>query len=197
MTLETLMQMRRSRYELSNRLPISEKQLTEMISNCILQAPSAFNMQSARVSLLLGEAHLQLWQMTEEILRALVPADKFQPTQEKLQSFAAAYGTILYWEHQPTIEQMQQRFAVYADNFPLWAQQANGMLQFAIWTALAEAGVGASLQHYNPLIDERVREKFNISSDWQLVAQMPFGQATAPAAEKTFLPIEERLLIKR
>ena len=197
MTLETLMQMRRSRYELSNRLPISEKQLTEMISNCILQAPSAFNMQSARVSLLLGEAHLQLWQMTEEILRALVPADKFQPTQEKLQSFAAAYGTILYWEHQPTIEQMQQRFAVYADNFPLWAQQANGMLQFAIWTVLAEAGVGASLQHYNPLIDERVREKFNISSDWQLVAQMPFGQATAPAAEKTFLPIEERLLIKR
>lgn len=27
------------------------------------------------------------------------------------------------------------------DNFPVWAEQANGMLQFAIWSLLAEQGL--------------------------------------------------------
>ena len=36
---------------------------------------------------------------------------------------------------------------------------AAGMLQLAVWTALAEKGLGASLQHYNPLIDDGGRRR--------------------------------------
>lgn len=32
----------------------------------------------------------------------------------------------------------------------------HGMAEYATWLALTEAGLGASLQHYNPLIDEAV-----------------------------------------
>ena len=28
--------------------------------------------------------------------------------------------------------------------------------QFAVWNVLAEQGIGASLQHYNPIIDEKL-----------------------------------------
>ncbi|WP_113860204.1 nitroreductase family protein [Bifidobacterium aemilianum] len=63
----------------------------------------------------------------------------------------------------------------YAENFPIWAQQANGMLQLSVWTALSEEGLGASIQHYNPLIDAEVRETFSIPESWQLLAEMPFG----------------------
>ena len=42
----------------------------------------------------------------------------------------------------------------YADNFANWAVQTNAMHQYAIWTALSSKGIGASLQHYNPLVDQ-------------------------------------------
>ena len=35
--------------------------------------------------------------------------------------------------------------------------------------------IGASLQHYNPLIDNEVREHWGLPGQWQLIAQMPFG----------------------
>ena len=40
---------------------------------------------------------------------------------------------------------------------------------------LRELNVGASLQHYNPVIDARVKEIFDIPENFKLVAQMPFG----------------------
>ena len=39
---------------------------------------------------------------------------------------------------------------------------------------LEDAGMGASLQHYNPLSDDEVRKAWNLPGDWKLVAQMPF-----------------------
>lgn len=30
------------------------------------------------------------------------------------------------------------------------------MIQFAVWTALETEGLGASLQHYNPIIAQRL-----------------------------------------
>jgi len=69
------------------------------------------------------------------------------------------------------------------------------MLQLVIWTALAEAGVGASLQHYNPLIDKRVKEQWSLPESWQLVAQMPFGGIAGPPGEKEYLPVNERIYV--
>lgn len=64
-----------------------------------------------------------------------------------------------------------------------------------IWLALSEQNIGASLQHYNPLIDNEVKMAFDLPEHWQLLAQMPFGSIELPADEKSFLPIEERLKI--
>lgn len=50
-----------------------------------------------------------------------------------------------------------------------------GMLQLSIWTGLRELNIGASLQHYNPVIDSMVKEMFNVDDKWILNAQMPFG----------------------
>lgn len=197
MPFTDIIKLRRSRYELTGRLPISEEKLTEIIGQCVLYTPSAFNSQPARVVLLLGGKHKQLWKLTEDCLREIVPADKFAPTEKKLASFASACGTLLYYNDKDTVRQLQEQFPTYKDNFPIWAQQANGMLQFAVWTALAEAGIGASLQHYNPVIDARVAKEFSVPANWQLVAQMPFGTPEGVPADKTFLPLDQRFYIKK
>ena len=51
-------------------------------------------------------------------------------------------------------ESLQEQFALYADRFPVWAQQTSAMHQYAMWTELRTLNVGANLQHYNPLVDE-------------------------------------------
>ena len=186
---------RRSNYTLTGQSPISAAQIEQIVRECVKQAPSAFNSQSARVAVLFGKEHRALWQLTEDALRDVVPADKFVPTQEKIASFAKAFGTILYFEEWKSVEDLQAKFPAYKDNFPLWAYQSNGMLEFMVWTALAEAGVGASLQHYNPLIDARVQATFHTPSSWKLIAQMPFGQPSEPPQPKDFLPLDERVKV--
>jgi len=187
---------RRSCYALSAKSTLSDQELKDLLERAVKYAPSSFNSQSTRAVLLFGEGHHALWHIVRESLRAIVPADKFAPTDEKVSSFEAGYGTILYFEDWTDVENLQAQFPAYKDNFPLWAYQANAMAEFIVWTALAEAGMGASLQHYNPLIDEQVKKYFNLPDSWKLIAQMPFGVATADAGEKTFLPIDGRVLIK-
>ena len=93
------------------------------------------------------------------------------------------------------VEDLQSRFPLYRDNFPRWSEQASGMLQYVVWTSLAEQNIGASLQHYNPLIDEKVREEWRLPQSWRLRAQMPFGSIEASAGEKTYLPMDMRLKV--
>ncbi|MDH6426871.1 MULTISPECIES: nitroreductase family protein [unclassified Paenibacillus] len=186
---------RRSIYALSKESPISDAQIVEIVEQAVLHSPTSFNSQSSRAVVLLGEQHDKLWDITTETLRKIVPAEQFEGTAQKLASFKAGYGSVLFFEDQTVVKSLQENFALYAENFPIWANQSSGILQFVVWTALSEAGVGASLQHYNPLIDDEVKEAWGIPQEWKLIAQLPFGKTVTPAGEKQFQPIEDRVKV--
>jgi len=187
------MQERRSVYGISKEKVASDERIQEIIETAVKHTPSAFNSQSARVLILLGEHQNKLWDITKENLKKIVPVDKFSPTEEKINSFQNGYGTVLFFEDQSIIEQLQNSYALYKDNFPIWSQQSSGMLQFVIWTALEAEGFGASLQHYSPLIDTDVSKQWAVPTTWKLIAQLPFGKTTVKPSEKEFKPIEERV----
>jgi predicted oxidoreductase (fatty acid repression mutant protein) len=75
----------------------------------------------------------------------------------------------MYYTDMDVVHRFENDFALYADNFADWAEQAQGNAQFAVWTSLAENGIGANLQHYNPLIDDEVKEAFGIPDSWNCV----------------------------
>ena len=185
---------RRSIYGIGKERVISDEKLQELVEYAVKHTPSAFNSQSARVVVLLDDNHNKLWnEITKETLRAIVPADQFEATEGRMNGFAGGYGTVLFFEDQDVIKGLQEKLPTFADNFPKWSQHSSGMLQFVIWTALEKEGLGASLQHYNPLIDELVKEEWKLPESWELIAQMPFGNPTAPPGEKEFQPVEERV----
>lgn len=190
-----LIENRRSYYEIDKSSPISDKEIQDIIEHSIKYVPSSFNSQSARVVLLLGENHDKLWEIVRETLRKIVPADAFASTDAKIDSFKNGYGTVLFFEDEEVVESLQKQFELYKDNFPVWSLQSSGMLQYTIWVALEGAGLGASLQHYNPLIDDEVKEKWNLPKKWKLLAQMPFGTPKGKPGEKEFAPIESRFKI--
>ena len=186
---------RRSIYTITNTSPIPKNKIVALIEMLIEDVPSAFNCQSPRLVVLFGQANQNFWDIVMKTLRERVPADKFGPTETKINCFAAGYGTILYFDDESVTEAFANDFPSYAANFKTWADQANGMLQFAIWTALEEEGLGANLQHYNPIIDDEVKEVFNIPDHYRLIAQMPFGARTAEPDEKEVISGSERMRV--
>ena len=193
--LQQAAEQRRSVYALTRNLPISQEEVAGIVEHAVKHTPSSFNSQSTRAVVLFGTEHERLWEIARAELAKVVPADKFQPTAEKLDMFKAAAGSILFFEDQQTVQKLQTEYPPYAANFPVWADQAGAMVQYAVWTALAAAGVGANLQHYNPLIDAETAAAWHLPTQWQLRAQMVFGGIGTEAGEKTFLPLEERVKV--
>ena len=178
-----LYQNRRSVYALGKNLPISEQEALEIIDNAVKYSPSAFNSQTAHAVVLLGENHQKLWDITFGELEKFLPTEEAKAaTKGKIDSFTAAYGTILFFEDHDVVKGLQEQFPSYADNFPIWSEQSTGIASFAVWNALAEAGVGANIQHYNPVIDEKVAAEWDIPANLVLRAQMPFGEKLQEAA---------------
>ena len=178
---------RRTQYALGKNLPISETEVEKLVQEAVRLAPSSFNSQTSRAVILFGAASEKLWNITRETLRAIVPAESFASTDAKMDSFAAGAGTVLFFEDQQAVADLQQQFPLYADNFPIFSEQSGGMAQLAVWTVLADAGIGASLQHYNPLIDAEVAKTWELPESWKLRAQLPFGSNEQPFGEKTYI----------
>lgn len=196
-TMREALQQRRSFYAIDGSSSLSEAQLQEMLDFALMKVPSAFNSQSTRLVLLLGEQHAKFWNIVMETLRKMVPAERFASTETKIRAFAAGHGTILFYEDQKVVEGLQAAFPAYADRFPTWSEHTSAMHQLTLWTLLEEAGMGASLQHYNPIIDEQVRETWSLDAKWKLIAQMPFGGIVEHPAPKEMSPAESRRKVFR
>ncbi len=186
---------RRTQYALGRNLPLPKEKVAELIREAIKHTPSSFNSQTSRAVILFGAEGERLWNIAKETLRKVVPADAFAQTEAKLDGFAAGAGTVLFYEDQDVVKGLQEKFALYADNFPVWSEQSSGMAQHSVWVALADAGIGASLQHYNPLIDAEVARTWHVPSSWKLRAQMPFGSNEKPFGEKTFMDDDSRFKV--
>ncbi len=196
MELYEAMKHRRTRYALNGESPISDERIQEILGDCLRYTPSAFHSETARIVALFGDNHAKLWDIVMQTLRGIVPADKFAPTEAKINGFAAGHATLLFFEDQTTVEGLQKQFPNFADNFPLWSLQASGMVQYSVWTALSSEGLGVNIQHYNPLIDEEVAKTFDVPASWKLLTQMVVGTPVAEPDALEYKPIEERLVIK-
>lgn len=192
----SVMKARRSIYGISKETTIPNEKIVNFVKDAVLNVPSAFNCQSGKVIVLFGKHHDMLWDFIMEALKKIVSAENFSSTEEKINSFKAGYGTILYFDDTDITNALVEKYSLYKDNFPIWAQQANGMLQFVIWSLLEQEGLGASLQHYNPIADDQIKSQWGVPKSWKLIAQMPFGKPISNVLkEKEFAPIDTRLKV--
>lgn len=181
---------RRSIRVLERSETITKKKIEDML-RLALYAPNAFNMQSSRMIVLLGREHEKFWDMTKDILRGVTPPDAFARTEKKMDGFRGGNGTVLFFENMQTVQKYQQDFVLYADKFGQFSQHNNAILQYAVWLVFEEENIAASLQHYNPLVDEAVRNEWNVPEEWELIAQMPFGKAAERPEKRDFEPFDD------
>lgn len=191
----TAIKNRRSLYSLSRESTLPDERIEEILKETLLNAPSAMNSQSTRIVLLLGKNHNRFWDMLLDVMRGMLSKERFPSTESKLNGFKNSYGTILFFEDQKVVEGLEKKYPRYAANFPKWSQQTAAIHEFIVWTALEEEGMGASLQHYNELIQSAVLKEWNLPESWLLNAQMPFGKPVDGPGEKQREPLEYRLKV--
>lgn len=174
---------------------LDENYIRKILSTC-MYAPSPFNMQSARTVVLIGKSHDDFWNIVKDTLREIVPQEKFSSTENKLNGFMGGNGTLLFFNDDAIVNSFKDKFKLYADMFEIWAEHAAAILQYACWLRFYDDRIGASLQHYNPIIDNKVKERFEIDDSWRLIAQMPFGAPNEKPGEKELLPFDDQFIFK-
>ncbi|ALH96030.1 nitroreductase family protein [Acinetobacter equi] len=191
-----LITQRRTIYSIGKNVEQSSEYLTDLIQNAIKQSPSSFNSQSSRAVILLNAESEKFWNIVKEKLKSYAKDEESAAkTSAKMDSFAAGVGTVLFFEDLDVVKGLQEQFPSYAENFPIWAEHSTAIAQFATWTALHTEGLGASLQHYNPIVDEEVHAQWNIPMNWKLRAQLVFGSVEGEARAKDYINDEDRFKI--
>lgn len=187
---------RRTIYALGKNVTLSNDELETIIKSAVKNAPTAFNNQTTRAVILFNDKHDRAWDITfDNLSKVVTDEEALAGTKAKIDSFKAGYATVLFFTDTDVVKQFEELAPLYADNFYDWSEQGMGIANYATWLALTEAGLGASLQHYNPLIDADIAAEFDIPANWRLRAQMVFGSIEAPAGDKEFVADEDRFKV--
>ncbi len=175
---------------------VSFDDVVETVRRIAPAVPSSYNSQTCRLIVLGGDDHGAFWSIVADVLRAKVEDDeRFARTEAKLKGFSDAAGTILFYEDDAGTEALIEKHPSYKDAFPVWAEHGDAMMQYAVWTGLYDMGLAANIQHYNPIIDDRVREAFGVPEGLRLVCQMVFGRPTGDRPVKKRLSGEDMVSV--
>lgn len=178
MEYKELVEYRRSVYNLGKNIKVSDNKIEEMIKKVLYYAPSYYNAQGTKIILLTKEKHDFFWNtlVGEALKQKVNDESKFHRIEKKMEKFSKAYGTILFFEDMNLKEDLREKFPEYKEQFEVWPVESNAMIQIMTWLGLRDLGFGASIQHYNPLIDDHVRILYEVDPKMKLMAEMPFGE---------------------
>lgn len=197
MEFHELLLKRRSVYSLSDEVTIDEKTLKDGLALAIQNAPTAFDSRATHIIIALGENHHFVWDTTMKTLKEIVPEKKFPATKAKLETFRKSYGTILVYKDLIAIEELKASFPTFAGRQDDWGEQNIGILVYALWLELANLGLGASIQHYDPLIDKGLEERFKTPASWKLETEIVFGKTLMEPMKKEYDELDSRLKIAK
>ena len=179
---------RRSYYNLSEDVDLTNEEIKYLVEDVMNITPSHMNAETTRIVLLFDDKSKDFWTRVNETFDNSIKEEKFH-------GFYHAKGTALIFIDMNEIWDQEINMPDYSDYFETWGHHSAAMLQLNLWQALRDEGIGASNQHYNPVIDEWVKEDYDLPDHWELVAQMPFGKIEEEPDPKDKKPIEEKLKV--
>ena len=179
---------RRSYYNLSEDVDLTNEEIKYLVEDVMNITPSHMNAETTRIVLLFDDKSKDFWTRVNETFDNSIKEEKFH-------GFYHAKGTALIFIDMNEIWDQEINMPDYSDYFETWGHHSAAMLQLNLWQALRDEGIGASNQHYNPVIDEWVKEDYDLPEYWELVAQMPFGKIEEEPDPKEKKAIEEKLKV--
>lgn len=179
-----LVKKRRTIYALGNKSKHGKKDIENRIREVVKQVPTAFNSQTTRVVILFDEANVKFWDHIYDVQKDVLQGEIWEMMSGVIKGARNAIGTVLFFEDREAVKTMPTS----EDRQETYKQHNNANAQYAVWLALAEMDLGASLQHFNvgyeKGFDKGTRELFNLPESYEMIAQMPFGSIEQAPGEK-------------
>ena len=133
-----LIKVRRSTYTLSPETTLPVADIKTILETTLEQAPSTFGSYTTRLVLVVEKEHQKLWEIITEVIKSITPPDKFEGhTKQRLDGFANAYGTVLFFEDPENTKKLQEMYTFAKDKFPVWAQHTSAIHQVSSSNNLA------------------------------------------------------------
>lgn len=194
-TFVDLVEKRRSIYALGTDSEYSKKDIEKRIREVVKQVPSAFNSQTTRVVVLFDEANNKFWDHIYNVQKDILDGGMQDWMSGVVTGAKNGIGTVLFFEDLDAAKKMPTEGA----RTEAYKQNNNANAQYAVWLALAEMDLGASLQHFNvgyeQGFDKATREMFNLPETYEMIAQMPFGSIEQEAGEKEHIDTDVQVKV--
>lgn len=183
-TFVDLVEKRRSIYALGTDSQYSKKEIADRIREVVKQVPTAFNSQTTRVVVLFDEANNRFWDHIYDVQKGVLEGETWDMMSGIMTGAKNGIGTVLFFEDKDAVNEMPAK----GIRQEAYKQNNNANAQYAVWLALAEMDLGASLQHFNvgyeQGFDKGTKEMFNLPESYEMLAQMPFGSVEQAVGEK-------------
>lgn len=194
-TFVELVEKRRSIYALGTDSKYSKKEITDRIREVVKQVPSAFNSQTTRVVVLFDEANTKFWNHIYDVQKDVLKGEIWDMMSGIMTGAKDGIGTVLFFEDMDAVKEMPAQGV----REEAYKQNNNANAQYAVWLALAEMDLGASLQHFNvgyeQGFDKVTKEMFNLPESYEMLAQMPFGSVEQQAGEKEHIDVDVQVKV--
>ena len=193
--LTELVKSRRSQYVIGKNTDLTNEEIVERITEIVRDVPSASNSQTTRLAFVFGEKNDELWSHILDVQKNVLPADMLEMMTGVMEGAKNGVGTILFFEDLDAVEEMPTS----PSRVEIYKQNNNANVQYAVWLALTEMGLGGSLQHmnvgYEQGFDRSVKELLGLPERWEMQAQMPFGSIEGENGEKDYISDNERVVV--
>lgn len=187
-----LIKKRRSVYEVGKDTDLSPEEIHEYIQEVVKEVPTAFNSQSTRVVIVTGAANEAVWDEIHRAQKEALDKDMYDFMAPRFENSKKALGTVLFFEDQEEVQKMPTN-EVRAN---LYKEQNSAFAQYAVWLALTDLDLYATLQHFNigykENYDKSIREMLNLPDSFELNAEMPFGSKASEANKKAYMDVDEQ-----
>ena len=174
---------------LGKKVHFSQNYLSALILEAIKSCPSIQGLNALRCIIVYNTSHQKFWNLVEQQQRQHIPQHLFDATTHKIKGYKDAFGTILFFEDQTALQQLAKKFPLQAEYHEFWSTQSLGMSALAVWSTLADIGLGVNYLQYTGL-DQRLDQELSVPLDWTLKSQLVFGSieqvGQAPTTTMTF-----------
>lgn len=168
----TLVERRRSIRKLADGdLP---PQAVAAITHAIERSPASMGTTPWRI-VLLQDRRDEFWALVEQAFRDNLADEQLDRYLARLDGFRRAGLVALVYEDLAVRETLESK-GVPAEMAVDFNLQGLGIVQHAIWLTATEQGLGASLQHWNAMLEQPLAAFTGLDPvRYRLIAQMPIG----------------------
>lgn len=189
---QSLWELAHRRRSVRHLLPIAVSDETvQRILEIARWTPSSYNSQPWHI-VVVRERLAELWDAIEAAgrqARAGRPVERFL---ERLNGYRNAGAVFFIFLDRANVDE-QVRITTYApaERVESWAREAVGMLQYALWLAVVDAGLAASLHHFDSE-EEAICHFLEVPYPcFRLMGTMPVGLPAHEVAPPGRRPLEE------